>query len=310
MSIRLVFRKRRLYFSRNAFIHICFIRSFVVCPFADFRLPQLSNSLDRRFSLKKDRSFLMNRFAVMLMGAAAMAVATQPMVGQMGAPGERPAPGLPGVAGPLAAKYQADVNRILQASETDDDGYTALTYLCDHVGKRLSGTPQLNAAIEWGAELMRKAGLQNVTVQPVMVPHWVRGSESGTIITTGTGPVNKPLHMLGLGMSVGTPKGGITAPVVFISTFDALDAMSPDQIKGKIVVFNPGWHGYGVNTQYRTYGPSKAAAKGAIAVLVRSATGLAMQIPHTGTLVYDEKQPKVPAAAISVEDAMMFERLC
>jgi hypothetical protein len=88
-----------------------------------------------------------------------------------------------------------------------------------------------------------------------------------------------------------------------------LDAMTPEQLKGKIVVFNPGWHGYGVNTQYRTYGPSRAAAKGAIAVLVRSATGLAMQIPHTGTLVYDAKQPKVPAAAISVEDALMIERL-
>jgi Zn-dependent M28 family amino/carboxypeptidase len=116
--------------------------------------------------------------------------------------------------------------------------------------------------------------------------------------------------MLGLGMSVGTPKEGITAPVVFVPSFAALDAMTPEQVKGKIVVYNPGWHGYGVNTQYRTYGASRAAAKGAVAMLVRSATGLAMQIPHTGTLVYDEKQPKIPAAAITVEDALMIERLC
>jgi hypothetical protein len=157
---------------------------------------------------------------------------------------------------------------------------------------------------------MRKAGLENVKVQPVMVPRWVRGSESGAMLYQGAaGPINRPLHMLGLGMSVATPAGGITAPVVFVSTFDALDAMAPDQLKGKIVVFNPGWHGYGVNTQYRTNGASRAAAKGAIAMLVRSATGLAMQIPHTGTLVYDPKQPKIPAAAISVEDALMIERL-
>jgi hypothetical protein len=175
----------------------------------------------------------------------------------------------------------------------------------------LSGTPQLNTAVEWGAELMRKAGLQNVTVQPVMVPRWVRGSESGTMTTTGVGAVvNRPLHMLGLGMSVGTPTGGITAPVVFVPSFDALDALTPEQVKGKIVVYNPGWHGYGVNTQYRTFGASRAAAKGAVAMLVRSATALAMQIPHTGTLVYDTKQPKIPAAAISVEDALMIERLC
>jgi Zn-dependent M28 family amino/carboxypeptidase len=110
-------------------------------------------------------------------------------------------------------------------------------------------------------------------------------------------------------MSVGTPKDGITAPVVFVPSFQALDDMKPEQVKGKIVVFNPGWNGYGVNTQYRTFGASRAAAKGAVAMLVRSATGLAMQIPHTGTLVYDATQPKIPAAAISVEDALMIERL-
>jgi hypothetical protein len=251
----------------------------------------------------------MNRFAMLLTGAALLMA--RPVFAQMGSPDAPPAPGMPAVAGPLAAKYKADADRILQAAASDEDGYAALTYLCDHIGKRLSGTPQLNTAVVWGAELMRKAGLQNVMVQPVMVPRWVRGGESGEMMYQGAaGPIIRPLHMVGLGMSVGTPPGGITAPVVFLSSFAALDAMTPEQLKGKIVVFNPGWHGYGVNTQYRTYGPSRAAAKGAAAVLVRSATGLAMQIPHTGTLVYDAKQPKVPAAAISVEDALMIERLC
>src|SRR6267154_2171371 len=250
----------------------------------------------------------MRGFAAVMMGAALCLA--QPVFAQMGAPDAKQEPGMPGVAGPLAVKYKADADRILKAAETDEDGYGSLTYLCDHVGKRLSGTPQLNAAIAWGADLMRKAGLQNVKVQPVMVPRWVRGSESGTMMTSGAGAVNRPLHMLGLGMSVGTPKEGITAPVVFVPSFSALDAMTPEQVKGKIVVYNPGWHGYGVNTQYRTFGASRAAAKGAVAMLVRSATGLAMQIPHTGTLVYDPRQPKIPGAAISVEDALMIERLC
>ena len=250
----------------------------------------------------------MRGFAIVLVGAV-LCVA-RPGSAQMGSPDARPVPGLPGVAGPLAAKYGSDAARILKAAETDQDGYEALTYLCYHVGKRLSGTPQLNTAVAWAAELMRKAGLQNVTVQRVIVPKWVRGNESGTMMTSGPGAVNRPLHMLGLGMSVGTPAAGITAPVVFVPSFDALNAMTPEQVKGKIVVYNPGWHGYGVNTQYRTYGASRAAAKGAVAMLVRSATGLAMQIPHTGTLVYDAKQSKIPAAAITVEDALMIEQLC
>src|ERR1700723_909526 len=98
-------------------------------------------------------------------------------VAQMSAPDTPPRVSMPAISGPLAAKYQADADRILKAGETDDDGYVALTYLCDHIGKRLSGSPQLNTAVEWGAELMRKAGLQNVTVQPVMVPPWGGGGE-------------------------------------------------------------------------------------------------------------------------------------
>jgi hypothetical protein len=249
----------------------------------------------------------MKRFAACVSVAALMA--TQTGFAQMGAPGER-IPSMSAQPGPLAAKYKADADKIIAAAMADNDGYAALTYLTDHVGKRLSGSPQLNTAVEWGAELMKKAGLQNVQIQPVMVPHWVRGNESATITYKGeAGTIIKPLHMLGLGMSVGTPKGGITAPMVFVHDFAELDKLSDAEVKGKVVVFNPGWHGYGVGSMYRTGGPSRAGARGAAAVLVRSATGLAMQIPHTGTLRYDEKQPKVPSAAISVEDALLIERL-
>lgn len=249
----------------------------------------------------------MRRFAALMTSAALLAAQTG--LAQMGAPGEQPTV-LSAAPGPLAAKYKPDADRIIQAAMADNDGYAALTYLTDHIGKRLSGSPQLNTAVEWGADLMRKAGLQNVQIQPVMVPHWVRGEESATITYKGeAGTIVKPLHMIGLGMSVSTPKEGITAPAVFVHTFAELDALPEDQVKGKIVVYNPGWHGYGVNSTYRTGGPSRAAAKGAVAVLVRSATGLAMQVPHTGTLRYDPNQPKIPAAAISAEDALLIERL-
>src|ERR1700735_4250777 len=125
---------------------------------------------------KKKGDFCMRCFAAALTGAALLFA--QPGFAQMVSPEAPEQPTMPAVAGPLAAKYKADADRILTAAETDQDGYAALTYLCDHIGKRVSGSPQLNTAVEWGAELMRKAGLQHVTVQPVMVMHWVRGSES------------------------------------------------------------------------------------------------------------------------------------
>jgi hypothetical protein len=93
-----------------------------------------------------------------------------------------------------------------------------------------------------------------------------------------------------------------------VHDYTELDALPDSSVRGKVVVFNLGWHGYGVGTNFRTNGPSRAAAKGAVGVLVRSATGLALP-PHTGRLVYDERRPIIPAAAISVEDALLIERL-
>src|SRR5271157_4177313 len=116
--------------------------------------------------------------------------------------------------------------------------------------------------------------------------------------------------MLGLGMSVGTPPGGITADVVAVASFDELAKLGREKVQGKIVVYNEPYTGYGPTRMYRSSGPSRAAALGAVAALVRSATPLAMQTPHTGEMAYDENQPRIPAAAVSPEDAMMMARLC
>lgn len=205
----------------------------------------------------------------------------------------------------LAEHYRPAADRLIDAALADTDGYQRLTYLCYRIGNRLSGSPSLAKAIAWSVEQMNAVGLSNVKVIPVKVPHWVRGAESARMVA----PLDKPLHMLGLGMSIGTPPGGITAGVVAVSSFDELAKLGRDKIQGKIVVYNEEYHGYGPTRLYRSSGPSRAAAFGAVAALVRSATPLAMQIPHTGEMNYDEAQPKIPAAAISPEDAIMLARL-
>ena len=211
-----------------------------------------------------------------------------------------------GLAQNLAERYRETADKLIAAALADGEGYDRLTYLCYRIGARLSGSPALERAIQWSAEQMRTAGLSNVRVIPVKVPHWERGAESGRIIA----PVEKPLHMLGLGMSVGTPSGGITADVVAVDDFDELAALGKQKIQGKIVVYNEEYRGYGPARVYRTSGASRAAEFGAVAALVRSATPLAMQIPHTGEMNYDDGIAKIPAAAISPEDAMMIARLC
>ena len=204
----------------------------------------------------------------------------------------------------LTEKYRAPADRLIDAALADTEGYAKLTYLCDRIGNRLSGSESLGRAIQWSQEQMKRDGLSNVRTIPVKVPHWVRGAESARLIV----PENRPLHMLGLGMSVATPPAGITADVVVVSDFDELAKLGRDGVKGKIVLYNAPYKGYGQTVVYRSSGPSRAAELGAVAALVRSITPLAMQIPHTGALTYDEAQPKIPAAAVSPEDAMLLAR--
>jgi carboxypeptidase Q len=205
----------------------------------------------------------------------------------------------------LAESYKPAANTLISASLADDTGYANLTYLCDHIGKRISGSEPLLRAIAWAADVMKQEGLANVHTQAATVPHWVRGEESGEIVA----PVAKKLHLLGLGMSVATPAAGTTAEVVVVPDFDALNKLGRAGVQGKIVVFNAPYKGYGQTVMYRVAGASQAAALGAVGVLVRSITPLSVQLPHTGTLMYDPKQPKIPAAAISIEDALMLARL-
>jgi Peptidase family M28 len=205
----------------------------------------------------------------------------------------------------LTDQYRAVADKLIDAALADTEGYARLAYLCDRIGNRLSGSAGLEKAIAWSAEQMKAAGLSNVRLIPVKVPHWVRGAESARMLA----PLDKPLHMLGLGMSIGTPPGGITADVLAVTDFNELAKMGRDKIQGKIVVYNEPYTGYGPARVYRSAGASRAAAFGAVAALVRSATPLAMQIPHTGAMEYDPVQPKIPAAAISPEDAAMLARL-
>ncbi len=204
----------------------------------------------------------------------------------------------------LEAAYRRQAAQILGAALTDVEGWDKITYLATVIGHRLSGSDALEEAIDWAAGVMDEEGL-TVRKQPVMVPHWVRGEERAEVVK----PVSRSLPILGLGNSVGTPAGGITAPVVVVRSFDELEALGRDGVEGKIVLYAVEWKGYRYTVQFRGRGASRAAALGAVAVLTRSATERSLSTPHTGALRYDEEQPKIPAAALTVEDAAWMRRM-
>ncbi len=209
------------------------------------------------------------------------------------------------VAAP-SAELRAAATRLIDEAQRSHDAYDGLADLCDHVGHRLAGEASLDSAIAWAVRRLREEGFQNVHTEPVMVPVWVRGHEAAELLS----PRRKPLHVLGLGMSVGTPAGGITAEVVVVDSFPQLAALGETALRGKVVLYDVPFKSYGETVRYRMAGAARAARYGAAAVFVRSVTPVSLDTPHTGTLGYLDSLPRIPAAAITIEDATLLRRLC
>jgi carboxypeptidase Q len=215
------------------------------------------------------------------------------------------------LAAPAAARAQADIatayrvaaDSLIRGATADSSAYRKLGRLVDTFGPRISGSASLEAAIDWILDFMKADGLENVRGEPVMVTRWVRGAESAELVQ----PRAARLAMLGLGGSVGTPKNGITAPVLVVTSFEDLERRAAEA-KGKIVLFDVPFTDYLATRKVRTDGPSAAARVGAVARLIRSVASASIRSPHTGATRYDSTAAKIPAAALSVEDAMMLHR--
>ncbi|MEN6534429.1 MAG: M20/M25/M40 family metallo-hydrolase [Bryobacteraceae bacterium] len=188
---------------------------------------------------------------------------------------------------------------ILGAALSDQQGWRRLEHLCYHIGPRLGGSKALSQAVEWAAQLLRDDGQENVQLQPVKVPHWVRGEERCVEVL----PAGRELRILGLGGSVGTPSGGVEADLVAVSDFDELERLPRSAVEGRIVLYNAPFVSYGETVTYRSSGASRAAKLGAVAALVRSVTPYSLSTPHTGTLYYAAGEPQIPAVAVTVESA-------
>jgi hypothetical protein len=215
----------------------------------------------------------------------------------------------------LTARYRATATRIIDAAMIDDGAWKKLAHLCDRIGARPSGSPAMARAVGWAKSALEADGHEAVRAEEVKVATWIRGAEEAMMIR----PAAQPLWILGLGGTVSTPAKGLEADVVVVPSFEALDALG-EKVKGKIVLFShrmavvpDGQEGqlnaYGAAVVYRGLGPSRAARFGAAGVLIRSLATRSLRSPHTGALRYDPTLPKIPAAALSTEDADQIVRL-
>ena len=213
----------------------------------------------------------------------------------------------------------AALAKIRDAAMTSDYAWERTADMTDLIGPRLSGSAGAAAAVNQVADAMRKLGAK-VTLQPVKVPHWVRGAETGELVDYKGRPdgITQRVVLTALGGSGATPNEGLVAPVIVVSSFDELKARAAE-VKGRIVLFDVPFDqhmadrglagpAYGQGSNFRTNGPRMAAEMGAAAALVRSVGGANYRLPHTGNTALQDGA-RIPAAAVSVEDAMLMRRL-
>jgi len=215
----------------------------------------------------------------------------------------------------------SELKQLQKAALESDYAYRQVAHLANNIGPRLSGSAQAAKAVEYvGAEL--KALGCDVQREKVMVPHWVRGEETAALVQFPGEASNttQKIVLCALGGSVATPKEGIEAEVLIVKNFDELKSMPREKVTDKIVLFNypfdkqmaaegRSFPAYGEAVVYRSEGPSAAARQGAVACLIRSVGSADYRLPHTGLTDYAKDAPKIPAGAVTAEDADLIADL-
>ena len=213
------------------------------------------------------------------------------------------------------------MKRLQQAALNSDYAYRQVAHLANNIGSRLSGSEQTAEAVAYVASELRAIGCE-VQLEKVMVPHWVRGEETAALVQFPAQAPNttQKIVLCALGESVATPADGIIAEVIAVRNFDELKSLPREKVAGKILLFNypfdkqmaaqgRGNEGYGEAVVYRSDGPSAAARQGAVACLIRSVGGADYRLPHTGQTDYANDTPKIPAGAVTAEDADLIADL-
>src|SRR4030042_2238353 len=207
------------------------------------------------------------------------------------------------------------IKNIFDETLVNSECYDNLRILCKNIGPRLSGSPEAAKAVEWGEHLLKKYGLDKVYLQDVMVPHWIRGEKEKAAFIDDNETVFVP-NVCALGGSVGTD-GQIEAGIIEVHNVEELAKSGKTKIEGKFVFYNrpmnptyiDTFKSYETCVDQRSKGAVEAAKYGAVGVLVRSMNLKIDRFPHTGTMKYEDGVKKIPAAAVSTEDAEYLSKL-
>ena len=209
------------------------------------------------------------------------------------------------------AQIETQAAALAEAGLKDEVGLQFVEDLTTEIGARLAGSPKEKMARDWAVAELKALGFQNVRVEDFTIPYWSRVTESAEIV----GDHPQSLVMTALGGSRATPAGGLTANVVRFPSLAALEAAPKADVVGRIVFIDEimlktmDGASYGMGGMKRRFCAKRAAEKGAVACLIRSAGTQPHRMAHTGGMSREGALGDLPAAAVSGPDADQITRL-
>ncbi len=203
------------------------------------------------------------------------------------------------------------IRRIFNQILSNGMCYSRLDYLSNQIGGRLSGSVAAERAVKFTFETLKKEGFDSVWLQPVMVPHWVRGAKEVAWFKGKNG--RSIVAVCALGGSCGTDKQGITANIIEVKSLQEVSDLG-EKVRGKIVFYNrpmnplfiKTFDAYSDAVDQRAMGAVAASKFGAVGVIVRSMGSNVDKNPHTGMMRVQADVKQIPACAISTYDAELL----
>src|SRR5262249_26839499 len=178
--------------------------------------------------------------------------------------------------------------------------------LTDEVGGRVTGTPQMAKAVEWGVGAFRAAGVVVHTEKYTLPVSWSDGDTRLEL----SGPERFQVRLVSTGWSPATPAGGIEASIVDVGNGSEEEFARAGNIKGVILLahseIGSSWADL-FDEYLRPPGIIARAVKGgAGAILWMGARERLLLYRHTNSL--DGRVDKIPQAVVAREDAMRLAR--
>jgi len=203
------------------------------------------------------------------------------------------------------AQAAAKILPIVMGSSPMEENLRRLT---DEIGGRVTGSPEMAKAVEWGLAAFRAAGVDVHTEKYMLPVTWSEGDTRLELL----GPVKFPVRLKSAGWSPATPAGGIEGQVVDVG-YGADDdfAKAGASIRGAILLVHSDIGSTWADLFNEYLRPpliiEHAVKDGAKAILWMGARERLLLYRHTNSL--NGEIDRIPQAIVAREGAMWLARL-